>query len=93
MAAITVKHATLKNTVKGLAGLKSQPMSDEKAGEFVAQVEAKMPDWILGQAKAFCKNWQFHSCPRSHLGTLTKFGRRLARRRTGTTDCARMVRG
>jgi hypothetical protein len=56
MAAITVKHATLKNTVKGLAGLKSQPMSDEKAGEFVAQVEAKMPGWVLGQAKAFCKN-------------------------------------
>jgi hypothetical protein len=56
MAAITVKHATLKNTVKGLAGLKGKPMSDEKSGEFVAQVEAKLPEWILGQAKTFCKN-------------------------------------
>jgi hypothetical protein len=83
MAAITVKHATLKNTVKGLAGLKNQPMSDEKAGEFVAQVEAKMPDWILGQAKAFCKNWQ----------PLTQFGRRLARPRQVRQGYARMVRG
>jgi hypothetical protein len=54
--AITVKHTVLKNTVKGLAGLKNQPMTEEKAVEFVAQIEAKMPDWILVQAKAFCKN-------------------------------------
>jgi hypothetical protein len=54
--AITVKHATLKNTVKGLAGLKNQPMTEERASEFVAQVNAALPDWLLGQAKAFCKN-------------------------------------
>lgn len=50
----TVTTATLKSTVKGIAGLKGHKLTAEQTDAFVAHVESKLPDWVLSQARTFC---------------------------------------
>ena len=48
-----LSEATLKATVRSIAGLKGQKVTSEQADQFVARVRGNLGNYVLSQARAF----------------------------------------